>query len=93
WKRCGDPREFVEAVWQLTEERSLSERAKREAAEWIEWSLGVVDAYDPLAVGIHCFQNASRSTGTWLPAAAAFSCNYFDLHSRNIPWVYPANPN
>ena len=49
WKRCGDLREFVEAVRQLTEERPLPEGAKQEAAEWIEWATGVADAYDPLA--------------------------------------------
>lgn len=49
WKRCGDLREFVEAVRKLTEERPLPEGAKQEAAEWIEWATGVADAYDPLA--------------------------------------------
>jgi hypothetical protein len=49
WKRCGDLREFVEAVRQLTEERPLPEGAMQEAAEWIEWATGVADAYDPLA--------------------------------------------
>jgi hypothetical protein len=49
WKRCGDLREFVEAVRQLTEQRPLPEGAKQEAAEWIEWATGVADAYDPLA--------------------------------------------
>ena len=49
WKRCGDLREFVEAVRTVVEGRPLPEGARQEAAEWIEWATGVADAYDPLA--------------------------------------------
>ncbi len=49
WKRCSELREFVNAVRQLTEGRTLPEGARQEAAEWIEWATGVADAYDPLA--------------------------------------------
>jgi hypothetical protein len=49
WKRCGDLREFVEAVRTVVEGRPLPEGARQEAAEWIEWATGVADAFDPLA--------------------------------------------
>jgi hypothetical protein len=49
WKRCQELREFVHAVRDLAEERPLPEGAQQEAAGWIEWAMGVADAYDPLA--------------------------------------------
>lgn len=49
WKRCGEVREFVDAVREVVEGRPLPEGARQEAAEWIEWATGVADAYDPLA--------------------------------------------
>jgi len=38
-----------EAERQLTEVRPLPEGVRQEAADWIEWTTGVADAYDPLA--------------------------------------------
>jgi len=49
WKRCGDLREFVNAVRHMVEERPLPDGVRQEAAEWIEWATSVADAYDPLA--------------------------------------------
>jgi hypothetical protein len=49
WKRCQELREFVHAVRDLAAERPLPEGARQEAAGWIEWAMGVADAYDPLA--------------------------------------------
>ena len=49
WKRCGEVRQFVDAVREVVEGRPLPEGARQEAAEWIEWATGVADAYDPLA--------------------------------------------
>jgi hypothetical protein len=43
------PTDFVHAVRELAEERPLPEGAQQEASDWIEWAMGVADAYDPLA--------------------------------------------
>jgi hypothetical protein len=52
WKRCGEVREFVDAVREVVEGRPLPEGARQEAAEWIEWATGVANAYDPLAAWV-----------------------------------------
>lgn len=49
WKKCQELRDFVHAVRDLAEERPLPEGAQQEASDWIEWAMGVADAYDPLA--------------------------------------------